>query len=250
MLFEVLLLIVCLFLAYTVLPNAAMRKWGIGIVKNVRETSAIALTFDDGPDPVYTERLLTLLKTYDVRATFFVVGEKVERYPHIVRQMAQEGHVIGIHHHRHISSWLLGPFALKRQLVKCEEAIAAVTGERPYFYRPPWGHLNFASLFAARNYKIVMWSHILGDWKSETAELHLLDKLRNARSSGSIIVLHDSGDTFGAEEEAPGFMLDSLEVFLKENRELGISYFTLQDAYTPNQRIRGYHEQSNDIKLS
>ena len=102
-------------------------------------TPAIALTFDDGPNPEYTPQLLDLLKKYGVKASFFVVGSKVKAYPDIIKRMSQEGHTIGIHHYDHISSWILSPFQLKKQLQMTEQAIMECTHEKVTFYRPPWG---------------------------------------------------------------------------------------------------------------
>lgn len=189
----------------------------------------IALTFDDGPDDIYTPQLLDLLKKYRVKASFFVVGSKVKKHPEVIKRMNNEGHTIGIHHYNHISSWILSPFQLKEQLKMTEKAIMECTNEGVTFYRPPWGHFNLFTPFVTKRYKVIIWSDIFGDWKVEKGKNGLLDQLRNATEMGSIILLHDCGETFGADEEAPRYMMECLEIYLQENQKKGTQFFTLKD---------------------
>ncbi|MFB6466897.1 polysaccharide deacetylase family protein [Cytobacillus sp. Hz8] len=215
------------FLIYSILPTLIIRRCGFRITKKINPNQ-IALTFDDGPDPHYTERLLDLLKKYQIKATFFVVGSKVEMYPEIIKRMKREGHTIGIHHYHHVSGWLLSPFQLKNQLERTKKAIEECTHENVKFYRPPWGHFNLFSLIISKEYTKIMWSAIFGDWKVKRCKNTLLDELRKTEK-GSILLLHDCGETWGADEEAPKFMLEKLEMFLEENKEKGTSFVTLKE---------------------
>jgi peptidoglycan-N-acetylglucosamine deacetylase len=217
-----------LFLLYTIFPTVLIRVTGWGITKKVK-SGGIALTFDDGPSPEYTELLLDLLKKYDAKATFFVVGSNVKRNPEIIKRMYLEGHTIGIHHFDHISSWLLSPFQLKRQLNMTEMAIRECTNEKVTYYRPPWGHFNLFTLLLSKKYKVIMWSDIFGDWKVDKCKNGLLDQLRKTTETGSILLLHDCGETWGADKEAPKFMMENLAVFLKENYNKGTRFVTLKD---------------------
>lgn len=223
-----LILVFILFLVYAILPTVLIRLSGWGITKKLN-TEAIALTFDDGPNPDYTPQLLDLLKKYGVKATFFVVGSKVKRNPEVIKRMSQEGHSIGIHHYEHISSWILSPFQLKKQLLMTEEAITECTNEKVTFYRPPWGTFNLFSLLVSQRYKVIMWSHIFGDWKAAKGQNGLLDQLLGATEAGSILLLHDCGETLGADKEAPHYMLKCLEIYLQENIEKGKQFITLKD---------------------
>ncbi|RFU64895.1 polysaccharide deacetylase family protein [Peribacillus glennii] len=224
-------LIILLFIFYTIIPTVLIRKKSIGITKRLLEQKTLSLTFDDGPDPIYTIQLLDLLKKYGVKATFFVVGHKVERHPEIIERMHKEGHTIGIHHYQHVSSWFLTPFALKKQLIKTEKAIRECIKEDVIFYRPPWGHFNVFTLLLSRKYQIIMWSDIFSDWKVHKVKGSLLERLRATNDSGSVLLLHDSGDTFGADIEAPRYMLESLEVYLKESKQRGLTFTSLHEAY-------------------
>lgn len=217
-----------LFLCYSVIPTVIIRNAGFKITKQIKG-NGIALTFDDGPNPKYTVQLLDLLKKYDIKATFFVVGRKVVTYPETIKRMHLEGHTIGIHHFDHISSWILSPFHLRRQIKKTEEAIKACTNERVTFYRPPWGHFNVFTPIISRDFRVIMWSHIFGDWKVDNCKNTLLDQLRSATKPGSVLLLHDCGETLGADNEAPKYMLESLEIFLKECNQRGTQFITLKD---------------------
>ncbi|MEH7304018.1 polysaccharide deacetylase family protein [Neobacillus drentensis] len=223
-----LILLFILFLMYAILPTILIRRSGRGITKRIN-APAIALTFDDGPNPEYTPQLLDLLKKYGVKASFFVVGSKVEAYPDIIKRMSQEGHTIGIHHYKHISSWILSPFHLKKQLQMTEQAITQCTNEKVTFYRPPWGSFNMASLFLSKRYKVIMWSDIFGDWKVAKGKNGLLDQLLQTTEAGSVLLLHDCGETMGADRLAPRYMLQSLENYLQENVNKGTEFITLKE---------------------
>ncbi|AXI00622.1 polysaccharide deacetylase family protein [Sporosarcina sp. PTS2304] len=203
-------------LAYGMGATALIRLTNYKVMKRIPAKRGIALTFDDGPHPVYTLRLLDLLQQYDIKATFFVVGEKVRMYPKIIERMYNEGHQIGIHHDRHTSSWLLTPSQLEKEIRETHRAISNVIGESPTVYRPPWGFMNAFTLYYSKPYQIVFWTHVFQDWKVERCEDGLLDGLRNVPANGSIILLHDDGTNPGADDLAPVHMLDKLEIYLEE----------------------------------
>lgn len=221
-------IVLLLFLAYGAIPTVLIRVLEWGIVKRIHRKE-MAITFDDGPNPKYTPQLLDVLKKYDVKATFFVIGSNVKKYPEIIKRMADEGHTIGIHSYEHISSWILSPFKLKRQLELTEKAITECTGQKVSFYRPPWGHFNLFTLIVSKKYTKVMWSYIFGDWKVEKAKNGLLDELRASANEGVIFVLHDNGVTLGAEEEAPAYMIRNLDIFLAEAKQKNIQFITLKE---------------------
>ena len=202
--------------AYGMGSTALIRTTGYRVMKRLPEGRGIALTFDDGPHPVYTTQLLNLLKQHQIKATFFVVGQHVRNHPEVVERMHKEGHQIGIHHDNHTSSWLLTPSKLSREIKETHRAILNVTGESPTLYRPPWGFMNAATLFVTKPYQIVLWSHVFQDWKINSCEQGLLNRLRNVPADGSIILLHDDGTNPGADSNAPAHMLDKLSIYLDE----------------------------------
>lgn len=192
-----------------------VRIFSLRVQKKVK--NGVALTFDDGPDPVYTPQLLNLLKKYNVKATFFVVGWKAKKYPHLIKRMYEEGHTIGLHHYYHTSNWFLPPFVTEWELERSARVIEHMTGVRPVYYRPPWGHLNIWTVLMQKKYKIVMWTYILGDWKASMSVERLYERLTNSIKDGAIIVLHDSGSTIGADQHAPANMLRALEQLLQHS---------------------------------
>lgn len=213
----IIIALLCLvYLLYAIGSTIVIRMFGIGILKKVPKQQGVLLTFDDGPHPVHTPLLLDLLKENDVKAIFFVVGELAKEYPEIIRRMHMEGHSVGIHHYRHVSSMFMTPRQLKRQLSMTEEVITSITKQAVDFYRPPWGHFNLASLFLTKKYQTIMWSHIYKDWLVEKHALDLLQK--EPPKNGAIILLHDNGDTPGADEKAPEVMLSYLSKYISNNK--------------------------------
>jgi peptidoglycan-N-acetylglucosamine deacetylase len=218
------LLTLFMYLIYSVVSTVYIRKMNGCIKRRLDVPERMALTFDDGPDPLYTGKLLDILSKYGVKATFFVVGSKAAKYPELLKRMKREGHTIGVHHYAHVSSWLLTPYQLKKQLEQSSSVIEAITNTKPVLYRPPWGHFNLFTLFTAKDYEVVLWSHIFQDWKVKKSG-DLLERMKMADHDGAIFVLHDSGATFGADEKAPLYMLESLDGFLEyaTNRQIQFS---------------------------
>ncbi|NHM30752.1 polysaccharide deacetylase family protein [Bacillus sp. C11] len=205
-----------LLLFYTLLPFFISRIIGAGGFKKNSDSQSIAFTFDDGPNPIYTPELLNILKDNDVKAAFFVLGSKAEKYPEIIRQIHKEGHLIGLHNYVHRSNWIMSPWKVRRDLKRSAEIIEGITGERPTYYRPPWGLLNIFDYFLLKEYKIVLWSLMAGDWKTAGGKERVKKVLLSKVKKGDIILLHDCGKTFGADEKAPRNTIDALKDVLME----------------------------------
>jgi peptidoglycan/xylan/chitin deacetylase (PgdA/CDA1 family) len=154
----------------------------------------VALTFDDGPHPDVTPRLLDLLKARGVRATFFVIGREAARHPDIVRRIAAEGHALGNHTQRHsYLFWALGPAALRREIEQAQQAIATASGVRCRLFRAPVGLKSpfEGRVLAALGLDLVSWEARFLDRAASPARLRR--RLRRVRP-GSIILLHDGAD--------------------------------------------------------
>ena len=152
----------------------------------------IALTFDDGPHPRYTDEVLDVLKKYSVRATFFAIGENVALYPEQLMRAASEGHEIGNHTYTHPSLKKMSAEDLKAELVKAEKAIESVTGEKPRLFRPPEGCCNKTVVECANQlkYTTVLWSVDPRDWSSPPVESMVANVMNNVRG-GAILLFHD-----------------------------------------------------------
>jgi peptidoglycan/xylan/chitin deacetylase (PgdA/CDA1 family) len=163
----------------------------IGTITHVStDHNVVALTFDDGPDPTYTPRLLEVLENKGAKATFFMVGENAQLYPDLVRRVANAGHAIGNHSYNHPSFPLITGRERRKQIRACEKVISPY-GQK--LFRPPYGHQNFASSLDALwlGYQIVTWSVVARDWLDHDAD-SLLDQIVSKINPGSVIVFHDA----------------------------------------------------------
>jgi peptidoglycan/xylan/chitin deacetylase (PgdA/CDA1 family) len=162
----------------------------LGTITRVETTEpVVALTFDDGPDPDYTPRLLQVLAEHHARATFFVVGEAARRCPELVKRIADAGHAIGNHSWNHPSFPLISGRERRHQIRACAEAIPPY-GER--LFRPPYGDQNIASRLDALvlGHKVVMFDVATDDWCGGDAET-VARQIERQLHPGSVIVLHD-----------------------------------------------------------
>ncbi len=174
---------------------------------------AVALTFDDGPHPHFTPRVLDILSDYDARATFFMIGKAASQYPHVVKQVAEAGHSIGNHSWDHQSFTDLTKKQRRDQICKCKKALYPY-GEM--IFRPPKGYQHYASRLDAffLKYKVITWNVLVEDWKDLTAETMLNILIANIEP-GSIILLHDAvWDPLFQGVEDRTTMLEALERFL------------------------------------
>lgn len=153
----------------------------------------IALTFDDGPHPRYTEQLLDGLKERNVVATFFVTGENAQNYPNIIRREQEEGHLIGNHTYSHIQLTSGNRETFWEELVKTNEILENITGEKVSFVRPPYGSWD-KSFEKELNMFPVLWNIDPLDWCSHNAECIAAKVVENA-GDGDIILMHDYYDT-------------------------------------------------------
>ncbi|HBI03074.1 MAG TPA: polysaccharide deacetylase family protein [Paenibacillaceae bacterium] len=212
---------IIVFIIYAFFPKFLIRFTRIAIFQKGELKQKIALTFDDGPDPLYTPILLDVLKKYNVKATFFILGSKAEKNSDLTLRIHEEGHLIGIHNYVHYANCFLTPGQVKKQFNQSADIVQQITGYRPYYYRPPWGLPNFSDLFEKEKFQIVMWSIMVGDWRRKVGREKLKNRLLHSLHDGAIIVLHDSGETFGADEDAPTNMISALEDVLHEVHEKG-----------------------------
>lgn len=157
---------------------------------------AVALTFDDGPDPLYTPQILDTLDRFHARATFFVVGTQAERYPSLLRQIQRRGHEVGTHSYRHQDLTSLSREALARDLSRADAAITRAIGQHPTDLRPPYGFVNSLVLEEAARlgYRVILWTdeHDTRDWRRPDSAVIVQRALAHVKN-GMILLLHDSG---------------------------------------------------------
>ncbi|WP_225825812.1 polysaccharide deacetylase family protein [Streptomyces naphthomycinicus] len=154
----------------------------------------IALTFDDGPDPASTPGFLDALDRLGVRATFFVVGEHVVRHPAVVRETVRRGHELGVHGWHHDRPWRPAPARDAEEVARTVRAVRDLTGERPRWYRPPYGILTTSRLRAARRagLRTVLWSAWGRDWTADATPASVRARVAADLRGGGTVLLHDS----------------------------------------------------------
>lgn len=163
-------------------------------VKPAEEARLVALTFDDGPWPGATPAVLEILAHEGVRATFFWIGQQLERYPDLARQVVTEGHAVGNHTYSHRSA--ASPLEVAAQEIERTSAlIERVTGVRTTLFRPPGGHLENGLVKYAleRGYVVVMWSALSGDTDPKYSAAEIVNNVLGRVRAGSIVLLHDGG---------------------------------------------------------
>ena len=197
LIFDMLLGILCL--AVGTERYAEQKSYGTyietdtGVCGTSGEPKKIALTFDDGPHPKYTEQLLDGLKERGVVATFFVTGENAENYPDIIRREQDEGHLIGNHTYSHIQLTSRNRETFREELVQTNEILEEITGEKISFVRPPYGSWD-KSFEKELNMFPVLWNIDPLDWCSHNADC-IASKVVEKAGDGDIILMHDYYET-------------------------------------------------------
>ena len=188
----------------------------------------IMLTFDDGPDPAYTGRLLDLLDSYGIKAAFFTVGSFASANPKLIRRMKDGGHTVGLHSYSHRSAYLMSAAQTRRDLSMSAAAVMRL-GINPRFYRPPWGHTTPALQQAASNLGImpVFWSVMAQDWQADLDSDEIASRLLCRTVPGSIICLHDGR----GKNCAPGRTIAALEKVLPIWLKEGYRFVTPEEVY-------------------
>ncbi|ACL69401.1 LysM peptidoglycan-binding domain-containing protein [Halothermothrix orenii] len=154
----------------------------------------IALTFDDGPDNIYTPKILDILKKYNVRATFFLMGSRADRYPDIVKRMVREGHIVANHTWSHVNLNKTTSSRFYNEITNTSNTIKNHTSLTPALVRPPYGAVSTSVIKRLKNmgFKVIFWSVDSRDWNTQDVDKILINTLPNVRKD-SIILFHSAG---------------------------------------------------------
>ena len=210
---------------------------------SLRRTSAarkLAITFDDGPNPAITPKLLDLFDKHSGHATFFLIGDFVRQCPELARETVARGHSLGNHTKSHPNLFKCGPTEIHRQLQSCSDAIGEATGAAPKWFRPPFGLRNPWVIPAANQLgmQAIMWSLISFDWSAKSTEwliprmapiAALAKQLREKNNdTGDILCLHDGHHLqLNADRH---FTLEALAYWMPHWRDLGLEFVTIDEA--------------------
>jgi len=180
-------------------PVLPALRTALGVEDRTHDRRGFQLTFDDGPHPEGTPAVLEVLARHGVRATFFLVGERVRHAPALVGELLAAGHELGLHCDRHRNLLRLTPGQVAEDLARAEDAIAAAAGRTVTLYRPPYGVLNAAALVLARRrgWRTLLWRRWGQDWQAGATPEGIAARVSRAASPGDVLLLHD-GDDYSA----------------------------------------------------
>lgn len=175
----------------------------------------VFLTFDDGPIPEITPWILEQLELYQVKATFFVVGDNVNKHSDIFSKILENGHSIGNHTYNHFNGWKYNTKKYISNVQECEKSIISKTNTFSKIFRPPYGKLTPFQLIKLKkmSYEIVLWDVLSGDYDQNISPEQCLDNVIKNVKTGSIIVFHDNLKAIDNLK----YVLPRTLAFLKEN---------------------------------
>ncbi len=171
-----------------------MKKLLNGVLwEGTPDSGYMALTFDDGPDPEITPRVLDALEEAHARGTFFLLGERVKRYPETARSISERGHLLGSHSMTHPRLFLMRRTDVEVEVDESRKAIYDATGKVVSLFRPPYGIFDFtvARVLREREMDLVLWSVLSGDY-SGTSEAEVFRRIWPFLRPGAILVFHDT----------------------------------------------------------
>lgn len=220
-----------------------------GPVFNEAETSqrVVALTFDDGPYPPYTQQILGVLRENGVPATFFLIGKNAEKHPEIVRQIASAGHQIGNHSYSHLDLLKLERTQIAAEVDKTQQVLAAITGQSPYIVRPPHGFRDAVvmDVMAERKLQVVEWSVMCRDWTNPGVEI-ITSRAVSKVKSGSIILLHD-GDGL-ASSASRVQTVEATRRIIRELQSQGYRFVTVDEILKTTAKESAGNESNSRLR--
>jgi len=189
--------------------------------KKANAQKRVYLTFDDGPTAELTGRLLDVLNQYDAKATFFCLGENIEKNCDQIAAIVDGGHLIGNHSHSHPNGWKTATGPYVADVLRCQEAMNDALGYAPKYFRPPYGRISLSQLMKLRrSFEVVMWDILSMDYRSELTGQQVARNVTEHVRPGSIVLLHDS-------ELAAERVTVALPVILEHLTENGFQMCTL-----------------------
>ena len=194
-----------------------LRMFADAIVEAPEGARGVALTFDDGPDPETTKEVLDILDRRGVKATFFVIGRKVEEHPDVVKEIIERGHEVGVHGYAHDRLFSLrGAKRVRADLERAIRTLEGITDKRPVLFRPPIGHTNptIARVADELDLIVVGWTVAARDGIARTKVDDVVARVSRGVRDGAIVVMHDAAERGGrkpAGVAALGAVLDAIE---------------------------------------
>jgi len=191
--------------------------------KNPEKNKQIALTFDDGPHPRYTQRILEILNKYNIKATFFIIGVNAQNYPESLRAISDANCEIANHTFSHKNIGKMSEEQIVEEILLCEQTIFEIIGKKTVLFRPPEGNCvqQVQSAITKSDYDLILWSIDTKDWAHTPASQISNNVLKNAKG-GDIILMHDY--TSGVNTTCP-----ALEAIIPKLLEEGYEFVTVSE---------------------
>lgn len=215
--------LVLVFLSNLLIYASSINDEEVFIRNGSRNKKLIALTFDDGPHPKETDKVLDVLSKYNVKATFFIAGKHAKWYTKPLIRASKEGHEIGNHTFTHPDISSLTPQQIESEILECEKTLVEITGKKPTLFRPPFGSYReeeLEDIARKNNYKIILWTTVdARDWQNPPASKIASTIIDNAKN-GDIILLHD----YATENT-----VEALDILIPAMQTKGFKFVTVSE---------------------
>lgn len=209
--------------------QAILTRWGT-IFRVKTDKKRVLLTFDDGPSPEWTPKILDELRAADIKAVFFMIGHHVQKYPDIARRVADEGHTIGNHGYAHSVMFYYTPAEIEEEIKYTEHVIRETTGQTTKYFRPPkaWMKQAIKDKVRSMGYETVLWSLNSKDWVSFNHK-SIVKYISKHVKNGDILLFHDSGNVSTTEGGNRRQTVKSISLLARTLREKGFEFVTIEE---------------------
>ncbi|MDI6822336.1 MAG: polysaccharide deacetylase family protein [Actinomycetota bacterium] len=238
------LFLLAIFLTYYVYHGFGSQE---GIFRGDPHERLVSISFDDGPNPIYTPQILDILKAKGVKATFFVLGRQVEKYPDIARRIVEEGHDIGNHTYSHRELVPSTRRIVLNQVRKADRAIQKATGVKTRLFRPPRGMYSNAlrKILREEGYRIILWTVSTADWSGISAKA-ILHRIKLYVRRGGTILFHDSGALFRNEGASRENTVQALPMVIDYLQQKGFKIVPISEMLKMSE---GLIEEAKEFEL-
>ncbi|AEM78381.1 polysaccharide deacetylase family protein [Thermoanaerobacter wiegelii] len=199
----------------------------------------VALTFDDGPIPEYTKKYIDILKSMEVKATFFVIDKNAQKHPELLKYIYENGNEIGLHSYSHFNMSKMKPEQMVEELYKTQKIVVESTGVKPILFRPPYGAFNktLLEISDALGLHVVLWNVDPDDWRSPAVE-NVVNRVISHTKNGSVILMHEGKTN----------TLAALPQIMEKLKSEGYSFVTVSELlnYEKNNIANNNQEQQKD----
>lgn len=195
----------------------------------LEDEKLVAMTFDDGPSPRTTIKILEILKEHDAKATFFVVGQNALKNQSLMQEIVKQGHEVGNHSFSHVQLTRVSIGRVKNEIASTSKIIHESTGSAPVWFRPPYGSINkkIENVAEELGLKTILWTDDPRDWSRKATAVSIENKVMGNLKSGSVVLLHDNHSA----------TIEALPVMLKKIKERGYKLVTVNELKLDEQKI-------------